>query len=166
MDLIRPRRSAARHPMGRQFPGIDMSARAVTGSEFSARPLHSGVASPAGFFISQKRRLSRSSALRLILLTYGLTTSLSRPDNNVTGVSVDAGLELWGKRLAILRELIPSVSRVGFLTIRASWDGPQGQILSRAGREIGVTIVGPPLDDPVHPPGISTCAQPNVSGQG
>ena len=85
-------------------------------------------------------------------IAYGLTTSLSRPDSNVTGVSVDAGLELWGKRLAILRELIPSVSRVGFLTIRASWDGPQGQNLSRAGREIGVTIVGPPLDDPVQPP--------------
>ena len=31
-------------------------------------------------------------------------------------------------------------------------DGPQGQILSRAGREIGVTIAGPPLDDPVRPP--------------
>jgi putative tryptophan/tyrosine transport system substrate-binding protein len=85
-------------------------------------------------------------------IAYGLTTSLSRPDSNVTGVSVDAGLELWGKRLAILRELIPTVSRVGFLTIRASWDGPQGQNLSHAGREIGVTIIGPPLDDPVNPP--------------
>lgn len=85
-------------------------------------------------------------------IAYGLTTSLSRPDSNVTGVSVDAGLELWGKRLAILRELIPSASRVGFLTIGASWDGPQGQNLSRAGSEIGVTILGPPLDDPVRPP--------------
>ncbi|MGY3237518.1 putative ABC transport system substrate-binding protein [Bradyrhizobium sp. USDA 4472] len=85
-------------------------------------------------------------------IAYGLTTSLSRPDSNVTGVSVDAGLELWGKRLAILRELVPSVSRVGFLTIRASWDGPQGQSLSRAGRDIGISIIGPPLDDPVRPP--------------
>ena len=60
-------------------------------------------------------------------IAYGLTTSLSRPDSNVTGVSVDAGLELWGKRLAILRELIPSVSRVGFLTIRASWMDHRGK---------------------------------------
>ena len=29
-------------------------------------------------------------------ISYGLTSSLSRPDGNVTGVSVDAGLELWG----------------------------------------------------------------------
>src|SRR5215471_9000470 len=85
-------------------------------------------------------------------LAYGLTKSLSRPDGNVTGVSVDAGLELWGKRLAIVREIVPSASRIGFLTIRASWDGPQGQSLSRAAREIGVAILGPPLDDPVQAP--------------
>jgi ABC-type uncharacterized transport system substrate-binding protein len=85
-------------------------------------------------------------------IAYGLTTSLARPDSNVTGVSVDAGLELWGKRLAILREMIPSISRVGFLTIRASWDGPQGQNLSQAAKEVGVTILGPALDDPVRPP--------------
>jgi putative ABC transport system substrate-binding protein len=85
-------------------------------------------------------------------IAYGLTNSLSRPDGNVTGVSVDAGLELWGKRLGVLRELLPSVSRVGFLTIRASWDGPQGHNLSRAAHEIGVVVLGPALDDPVQPP--------------
>ena len=72
------------------------------------------------------------------------------PDGNVTGVSVDAGLELWGKRLSIVREILPSASRIGFLTIRASWDGPQGQSLFRAARDIGVTVLGPPLDDPVQ----------------
>ena len=85
-------------------------------------------------------------------LAYGLTKSLSRPDGNVTGVSVDAGLELWGKRLSIVREILPSASRIGFLTIRASWDGPQGQSLLRAAREIGVAFLGPPLDDPVQAP--------------
>jgi putative ABC transport system substrate-binding protein len=85
-------------------------------------------------------------------LAYGLTKSLSRPDGNVTGVSVDAGLELWGKRLSIVRELLPSASRIGFLTIRASWEGPQGQSLLHAARDIGVTILGPPLDDPVQAP--------------
>jgi putative ABC transport system substrate-binding protein len=29
----------------------------------------------------------------------GLVTSMSRPGENITGVSVDAGLEIWGKRL-------------------------------------------------------------------
>jgi putative ABC transport system substrate-binding protein len=85
-------------------------------------------------------------------IAYGLTKSLSRPDGNVTGVSVDAGLELWGKRLSIVRELLPSAGRVGFLTIRASWDGPQGQNLSRAAREMRISVLGPPLDDPVQPP--------------
>jgi putative ABC transport system substrate-binding protein len=85
-------------------------------------------------------------------LAYGLTTSLSRPDGNVTGVSVDAGLELWGKRLSIVRQILPSASRIGFLTIRASWDGPQGQSLFRIARDMGVTVLGPPLDDPVQAP--------------
>jgi ABC-type uncharacterized transport system substrate-binding protein len=85
-------------------------------------------------------------------IAYGLTSSLSRPDSNVTGISVDAGLELWGKRLSILRELLPSVSRVGFLTIRSSWEGPQGQNLSRAAHQIGIGVLGPPLDDPVQAP--------------
>jgi putative tryptophan/tyrosine transport system substrate-binding protein len=85
-------------------------------------------------------------------IAYGLTKSLSRPEGNVTGVSVDAGIEIWGKRLAILREILPSANRIGFLTIRASWDGPQGQNLSRAARDIGATVLGPPLDDPVQPP--------------
>jgi hypothetical protein len=40
---------------------------------------------------------------------------------------------------------VPSASRIGFLTIRASWDGPQGRSLLHAARDIGVT-------DPVQAP--------------
>jgi putative tryptophan/tyrosine transport system substrate-binding protein len=31
----------------------------------------------------------------------GLVTNLARPDGNITGVSVDAGLEIWGKRVIV-----------------------------------------------------------------
>src|SRR5262249_59049638 len=34
---------------------------------------------------------------------YGVVTSVARPGGNVTGVSVEAGLEIWAKRLQILR---------------------------------------------------------------
>jgi putative ABC transport system substrate-binding protein len=34
-----------------------------------------------------------------------------------------------------------------FLRAAAFWDGPQGQSLFHAGRNIGVTVLGPPLDD-------------------
>jgi putative tryptophan/tyrosine transport system substrate-binding protein len=51
-----------------------------------------------------------------------------------------------------LKEISPTLSRVGFLTFRASWDGPQGQSLRAAAKALGILVLGPPLDDPVQPP--------------
>ncbi len=45
----------------------------------------------------------------------GLVESLARPGGNVTGVVVDAGLEIWSKRFEILKEMVPRARRVGFL---------------------------------------------------
>ncbi len=53
-------------------------------------------------------------------VAHGLVASLARPGGNITGVSPDAGLEIWGKRLQILREVIPTASKVGYLTA-APW---------------------------------------------
>jgi putative ABC transport system substrate-binding protein len=45
----------------------------------------------------------------------GLVASLARPGGNVTGFAQDAGGELNGKRLELLRETLPNLSRVGIL---------------------------------------------------
>jgi ABC-type uncharacterized transport system substrate-binding protein len=45
----------------------------------------------------------------------GFVTSLARPGGNVTGLSADASRELWSKYLAILKEVVPKLSRVGVL---------------------------------------------------
>ncbi len=45
----------------------------------------------------------------------GLVSSLARPGANLTGVSVNAGFGIVGKRLQILKEAIPSAARIGFL---------------------------------------------------
>jgi putative tryptophan/tyrosine transport system substrate-binding protein len=45
---------------------------------------------------------------------FGIVASLARPGGNITGVSVEAGLEVWGKRLQVLREVLPTASKVGF----------------------------------------------------
>jgi putative ABC transport system substrate-binding protein len=47
-------------------------------------------------------------------ITLGLVTSMNRPGGNVTGVSLQSG-ELVPKRLELLRELVPKVSRIAFL---------------------------------------------------
>jgi hypothetical protein len=42
----------------------------------------------------------------------GLATSLPRPGGNVTGFTVDAGIEVVGKRLELLKEAIPRATRL------------------------------------------------------
>jgi putative ABC transport system substrate-binding protein len=44
----------------------------------------------------------------------GLVTSLARPGGNITGFS-DIAVELSGKRLELIREIVPGLSRVGLL---------------------------------------------------
>ncbi len=48
-------------------------------------------------------------------ISTGLVTNLARPGGNVTGVSGFAP-ELGGKRLELIRELLPKAVRIGFLT--------------------------------------------------
>ena len=45
----------------------------------------------------------------------GLAASLARPGGNVTGFAQDTGGEIYGKRLELLKETVPNLSRVGIL---------------------------------------------------
>lgn len=56
----------------------------------------------------------------------GLVTSMSRPGGNLTGVSVEVGLEIWGKRLELFREIVPTISKLAILGLRQTrWTEPQ-----------------------------------------
>ena len=37
----------------------------------------------------------------------GLARSLAHPGGNITGITIDTGNEIWGKRLQILKEVVP-----------------------------------------------------------
>ena len=45
----------------------------------------------------------------------GLVKSLARPDTNVTGLTNEAGAEIYGKRLELFKEVVPSLRRVALL---------------------------------------------------
>jgi putative ABC transport system substrate-binding protein len=45
----------------------------------------------------------------------GLVVNLARPGGNVTGFAQDTGDELNGKRLELLKEILPNIARVGIL---------------------------------------------------
>ena len=68
----------------------------------------------------------------------GLIASLARPGGNVTGLSTDAGREILGKHLALLKEIVPKLSRVGvFRTVES-----QGRFaeLEAAARQLYVAL--------------------------
>jgi putative ABC transport system substrate-binding protein len=76
---------------------------------------------------------------------FGIVESLARPGGNITGVSTDAGLEIWGKRLDLLREAVPGISKVGYLASRFPWDTTIAT-LQRAAERMGISLIGPPLE--------------------
>ena len=50
----------------------------------------------------------------------GFAASLARPGSNVTGISIDSGLAIVGKRVELIRELVPSsMRRLGYLAAPA-----------------------------------------------
>jgi putative tryptophan/tyrosine transport system substrate-binding protein len=70
----------------------------------------------------------------------GLAASLAHPGGNITGVSVFVGREIWGKRLQILKQAVPSASKVAFLEIRTDSRDNERQ-LREAGRELEISVI-------------------------
>jgi putative ABC transport system substrate-binding protein len=66
----------------------------------------------------------------------GLVTSLAHPAGNTTGVSL-FDYETYAKRLQILKDAVPSASRVAYLSPRRVWETPGGQALQRALQQVG-----------------------------
>jgi putative tryptophan/tyrosine transport system substrate-binding protein len=77
----------------------------------------------------------------------GLVSSLARPGVNVTGLTV-LSAELGGKRLELLKESLPRVSRVAFL-----WPsgGPRGKVpfteMEAAAKAFGIKLQSLPVRD-------------------
>jgi putative ABC transport system substrate-binding protein len=102
-----------------------------TTSSLIARPLKAVTATiPIVVFVSD-------------LVASGLVSSLARPGGNITGVSDDAGPEIWGKRLGLIRELIPAAARVGYLASREFAGSPGSVAVREAARLAGLSLVGP-----------------------
>jgi putative tryptophan/tyrosine transport system substrate-binding protein len=75
----------------------------------------------------------------------GLVQSLARPGGNMTGTTFEAAAETYGKRLQILKEIVPDLKRAAIL--RAVGDPNVGfamKSLDEAAPELGVALV--PID--------------------
>jgi len=75
----------------------------------------------------------------------GLVKSLAHPGGNMTGIAAEAALEINGKRLQILKEIVPDLNRVAVLRDfdTRSWEF-EWTSLDQAARELGLSLV--PVD--------------------
>jgi len=69
----------------------------------------------------------------------GIIASLARPGGNITGLSTLAP-ELNGKRLEVLREVVPKLSRVAILRVSTNLAGGQVRELELAAKAFGVKL--------------------------
>lgn len=78
----------------------------------------------------------------------GLIRSLAHPGGNITGSTISAGAGIWGKRLEFLRELVPSVSKVGYLAPYSLSKTPYTQAIREAAHKLNVGQIPPSLEPP------------------
>jgi len=81
-------------------------------------------------------------------LAAGLVQNLARPGGNLTGVSVDTGPTIHGKRIALLREIFPTMSKLFCIALRAQWENVMGSPLRVACDAAGIGLVSSLIDPP------------------
>ena len=72
---------------------------------------------------------------------YGLAASLARPGGNVTGLSDDTGPDLHAKRLSLLKEIAPYISRVAFVGTKGLLELVGAKAVEAAARTLGLTLI-------------------------
>jgi putative ABC transport system substrate-binding protein len=99
-------------------------------------------------FISQVAKAAYPIPVVAVIpsLAAGLVHNIGRPEGNITGISADAGIEMQGKHLDLLRQAVPSISRIAYLSNRNDWEGAWGHAILEAGRAFAITIIGIPLE--------------------
>ena len=81
-------------------------------------------------------------------ISAGLVSSLARPGGNLTGIS-GLGPELSGKRLELLKELVPRLRRVALLQNPGNvMTAPTVQETEKAASQLGLKVQSVPVHDP------------------
>ena len=81
-------------------------------------------------------------------LETGMVQSLARPGGNLTGVSEDAGIEIWGKRLELLKEAVPSMAKLAYVGVQLTQMGATQTAVESAAQRLGVSAIGVSVEEP------------------
>ena len=74
------------------------------------------------------------------LVGTGLAQSLARPGGTVTGFIFDVDEGVEAKRLELLREVVPRVTRVAYLGVPLLWESPAGKRVRDAAQRLGLSL--------------------------
>jgi putative ABC transport system substrate-binding protein len=80
----------------------------------------------------------------------GIVSNLARPGGNITGVSVDAGVEIGSKHLQLLSEAVGKLSNVRALATPPSYQGPWGKTSEEAAERMNIALRLEPLESPIN----------------
>ncbi len=79
------------------------------------------------------------------VVTNGIAESIAHPGKNITGINAQEQL-INGKRMSLLRDALPRLSNLGFMTLRMYSDKPGGLFVSRYAKDLGISLTVMPLD--------------------
>ena len=71
----------------------------------------------------------------------GIAASLAHPGGNMTGVAVDVGVEFYGKRLELLKEMVPRLSKAFYLLSQSLLQGAGHMPMREAAKRLGVSLI-------------------------
>ena len=71
----------------------------------------------------------------------GIATGLAQPGGNATVVSFDAGPEIYGKQLQLLKEAVPAAANVACLASRIGWNFVVGPPWKDAARRLEMSLI-------------------------
>jgi len=139
-DLIVERYSAEGHPgryddLAREVVSLNPDIILVTGNQLArafrpwtgATPIVASMADP---------------------VATGMVESLARPGGYLTGVSSDAGIEIWGKRLQLLKEAVPSIASLAYVGVQLARIGATRHAIESAAQRLGLSVTGVSVEEP------------------
>ncbi len=71
----------------------------------------------------------------------GFVRSLARPGGNLTGLTINAGPEIHGRRMQLLKEAVPTAARVAWLGVANEWDEQSARSARDAARVLRLTLI-------------------------
>lgn len=84
----------------------------------------------------------------------GFGANLARPGGNITGFDIAPGVEIIAKRVELLKETIPTASRLAWLAPRLGTGGPFLDVFRDAAHRLGLSVivaqVEPPYDEAAY----------------